>query len=246
MGLFTSHYFSITHQILVIVHVLSALLSIVVAPLVMWVKKGGKVHRQWGKVYFWGMFVANTTAIVLLFYRFNIFLLGVTVLSFYGAVTGYRVLYRKRPLSGSGPHWFDWSAAVVTLLTGLALLGWGVWAMLGNRPFGLPSGGNVPIILIIFPIIFGIIISSNAITDLRNFIQPSNDKQWWWYYHMDRMLGSYIGLTTALMVQQVGPRLPQNIAWVVWILPAVIGTVAISRWINSYKQQFARADHQAA
>ena len=69
---------------------------------------------------------------------------------------------------------------------------------------------------------------------------PSDDRNWWWYYHMDRMCGSYIALFTALMVQQVGPRLPSEIAWIVWIAPAVIGSPLIAMWIKKYRRKFAR------
>jgi hypothetical protein len=241
MGLFASEYFSTIHQILVVAHVLAAIFSLIVAPLVMSVKKGGRVHRQWGKAYFWGMFVTNIIALILLFYRYNVFLMGVTFLSFYGAITGYRVIYRKQSKTGRGVTWFDWGAAGVVIIAGIYLLTSGILAMLGYTRFiGIPSGGNVSFVFILLPLVFGIIITGNGWQDIQQFRQPITDRNWWWYYHMDRMLSSYIGLLTAFMVQQVGPRMSQNIAWIVWIAPAVIGTILISRWIGSYKQQFAR------
>lgn len=235
MNLFASNYFSQTHQILIILHVLAALVSLVMAPLAMWVHKGGYWHRQWGKVYFWGMTVANLSAIILLFYRFNLFLLGVTILSFYGALTGYRVLYRKR----EGGNWFDWGIALIATACALSLIGWAVVGLVTGDFLGIPHGTAVPSILIIFPIIFGGLILQGSITDIRLFLTPNTDRNWWWYYHMDRMLGSYIGLFTALMVQQVGPRLPEQIAWVVWIAPAVIGGVWSNWLIKQYRQKFS-------
>ena len=55
------------------------------------------------------------------------------------------------------------------------------------------------------------------------------------------MVSSYIGLFTALMVQQVGPRMPGNIAWVVWVAPMLIGSPLLSRWIAAYRRKFAGA-----
>lgn len=236
MNLFASHYFSQTHQVLVVLHVLAALLSLVMASLALWVKKGGQWHRQWGKVYFGGMTVANCSAFVLLFYRFNLFLLGVTILSFYGALTGYRVLYRKR----EGGTWFDWSIAILATLGGLALIGWSLLGLVTGEFLGVPYGTAVPTFLIIFPIVFGGFILQSSLTDIRLFLKPATDRNWWWYYHMDRMLGSYIGLLTALMVQQVGPRLPEQVAWVVWIAPAIIGGIWTSWLIKQYRQKLSQ------
>ncbi|MDQ3248950.1 MAG: DUF2306 domain-containing protein, partial [Chloroflexota bacterium] len=85
---------SALHAVLIVTHVLAALLALVIAPIAMATQKGGQNHRRWGKVYFWAMFVANGGALILLAWRFNIFLFGVTILSFYSALSGYRVIYR--------------------------------------------------------------------------------------------------------------------------------------------------------
>lgn len=238
MGLFSSHYFSLVHQTLVIIHVLGALLSLAVAPVAMIVQKGGRNHRRWGKIYFWGMFVTNISALILLTYRFNIFLLGVTIISFYGAIVGYRVLYRKRPQLGQGANWFDWGVSIITLAAGVMLIVWSVLAYFGTTLAGPPLGNDAPLVLVLLPLGFGLMILQNAATDLYRFIRPIQDRNWWWFAHMNAMLGSYIGLTTALMVQQVGPRLPANIAWIVWILPAILGTIGIGQWMSYYRRQF--------
>lgn len=238
MGLFSSHYFSILHQSFVYIHVLTALLSLVVAPVAMIVQKGGRSHRLWGKVYFWGMIVANLSAFILLTYRFNIFLLGVTIISLYGALFGYRVLYRKRPENGQGPIWFDWFLTIITLFAGIMLIIWSIAAFFGTTLAGPPLGNDAPLIIILLPLAFGSMITSSTIHDLYRLVRPVQDKNWWWYDHMNAMLGSYIGLTTALMVQQVGPRLPENIAWLVWILPGILGSVGISKWIGYYRRKF--------
>ncbi|MDJ0754851.1 MAG: hypothetical protein QNJ45_15105 [Ardenticatenaceae bacterium] len=231
-------YYDNLHLWLIFAHVLTAVISLMTGVWAMVVHKGGKTHRQVGKVYFWGMFVANFTAIVLLYWRFNLFLLGVTVLSFYAALTGYRVLYRKRPQNGRRATLFDWISAVAALLTGTALIVNSGLGLFGFGAFGIPPEAYGPSVVVILPIIFGSMVASSGYTDIKQFSQPISDKNWWWYYHMNRMLSSYIGLTTALMVQQVAPQLPGAVAWIVWILPAVVGTVGIVRWIRSYRRQF--------
>jgi hypothetical protein len=63
---------------------------------------------------------------------------------------------------------------------------------------------------------------------------------------MERMLGSYIALVTALMVQQVGERLPAGMAWIVWVAPAIVGTIATARWIAYDRAQYAPGEPAGA
>lgn len=237
-SLYASHYFSTVHLGLAILHVTAALVSLLVAPVAMVVSKGGKAHRQWGLVYFWGMVAVNSSALVLLVWRFNMFLFGITVLTLYAVVTGYRSLRRKRPQQGDNPTLLDWGLTYSALLVGAGLAVWGIATLLGLTKNFIPSGGSTAFILGLLPLIFGVGILQNVLVDLRMFRNPPTDRNWWWYYHMDRMLGSYLGLFTALMVQQVGPRLPESYAWIVWVAPTLIGTPLVSRWITHYRTKF--------
>ncbi len=241
-SLYASNYFSNWHFGFIVLHVSLALIALVVAPVAMAVVKGGKAHRQWGLVYFWSMIAVNGSALLLLTWRFNIFLFGITVLTLYSVVTGYRSLRRKRPtVAGQRPTWFDWSFAIVALATGTGLFGWGVATLLGFTATLIPDAEGMMVVMGILPIVFGAAVGQYALTDLRLYRRPPIDRNWWWYYHMERMVGSYIGLFTALMVQQVGPRMPGNIAWIVWVAPSVIGTLLLTRWIVYYRRKFAGA-----
>lgn len=249
-GLYASQYLSGVHFGFIALHVTAALISLVVAPVAMAVSKGGSAHRRWGLVYFWGMVTVNGSGLLLLTWRFNIFLLGITVLTLYQAVTGYRALQRKRPQQLATPHWFDWSFLLLALVTGAGLLLWGVATLLGWTAAWIPSGDGVWIIIGLLPLIFGSAILNNVLTDLRLMYTPPTDRNWWWYYHMERMVGSYIGLVTALMVQQVGPRLPESYAWIVWVAPVLIGSPLLARWMAYYRNRFEGkqrpvATHQA-
>ena len=245
MGLFSSQYHSIIHQALVILHVLTALFSLAMGPLAMILRKGGRNHNLIGRLYFWGMFTTNTTALILLTYRFNIFLLGVTVLTLYGAIMGYRAILRKRS-ADARPTSLDWAVSLGAGLSGISLIGWSVLALLGASIISLPLGPDTPLVLILLPLGFGVAITQAAVVDLKNYLRPSQDRLWWWFQHMNGMLGSYIGLTTALMVQQDGPRLPEGIAWVVWVLPVAFGTIGMNYWMNYYRARFAGGRQKAA
>ena len=236
--LYESHPLSHLHLVLIFTHITLGLIALLLGPVAMRAHKGGKNHRRAGKIYFWSMTAALLVAVVLLFFRFNVFLAGITALSLNGVVTGYRSLRRKRPQSGNGPAWFDWAFATVFLFCGFGLLGYGILTGAGLVAAWIPSGDGMFAILVILPIVFGVFILNDAITDIRILRTPPTDRNWWWYYHMSRMLGSYIALVTALMVQQVGPLLPGSVAWFVWIAPAAIGSPLIARWIGLYRRQF--------
>jgi uncharacterized membrane protein len=237
-SLYASPYFSSVHFAFIVIHVTAALISLGVAPVAMAVSKGGTAHRRWGLVYFWGMVTVNSAALLLLTWRFNVFLFGITILTLYQVVTGYRALQRKRPQQLAAPHWFDWSFLLLTLVTGAGLLIWGVATLFGLTNAWIPGGDGLWVVMGLLPLIFGGAILNNVLADLRLMRQPPADRNWWWYYHMERMVGSYIGLLTALMVQQVGPRLPDSYAWIVWVAPTLIGTPLLIRWIAYYRNRF--------
>ncbi len=204
--LYASDYFSNWHFGLIVLHVSLAVVALLVAPMAMAVAKGGKAHRRWGLIYVWSMVSVNSSALLLLTWRFNIFLFGITVLTMYSVVTGYRALQHKRPT------WFDWSFAGLVFLTGVALVGWGIATLLGLTAAFIPAADGMMILMGILPLIFGLLIGQDALIDLRCYRNPPTDRNWWWTYHMERMVGSNIGLFTTLMVQQVGPQMPDTYA----------------------------------
>lgn len=242
--LYASHYFSTIHYILIILHVTLAIVALIVGPIPMIARKGGVNHRLVGNIYFWSMLVSLLLAIVLLFFRFNVFLAGITALSLNGIVTGVRSLYRKRP-EKNNYLWLDYTVASAALLSGVGLLVFGILTATGILSALIPSG-NGGIVLTILPIVFGIFIVSDAVKDFKSLWRPSTDRNWWWYYHMERMLSSYIALSTALAVQQIGPRMPESIMWIAWVAPSAIGTPLIAIWIKQYKEKFSSKEPRVA
>ncbi len=218
--------------LLVVTHVAMGVTALLVAPVAMVVRKGGKAHRRWGWVFFWAMLVIFVTALALLAYRPNVFLFIISILSFYAVFSGTRSLRRKRPQRGQKATPLDWFGAAVALVAGAAFVLWGVLPLLGL------TAGEFPVSFSILGIVFGYFLAQMAVVDLRSFVTPSQDRNWWWYYHMDRMLSGYLAAVTAFMVQNVGPLLPGGLEWTVWVAPGVIGGVLVSRWIAYYKRLF--------
>ncbi|HYN87606.1 MAG TPA: hypothetical protein VER55_03705 [Ardenticatenaceae bacterium] len=215
-------------------HIGAGVTALLVAPVATITQKGGRSHRRWGKVYFWAMATIFGTALTMLVRRPSIFLLAVSVFSFYNALAGYRVLRRKRAETEAS-QLLDRAASAITLGAGIILMGWGGTLLLsanGSTPF---AGLGV---------VFGVLISQLGLEDLRALRPPSEDRNAWWYTHMARMLSSYIGVTTAFLVQTAAPRLvatgmPVGWVWIVWVAPAMMGVPAANIWINAYKKRFA-------
>lgn len=217
----------------VVLHVIAAVSAILVGLIPMIARKGGMLHNRAGLAYFWLMMFVCASGALLLFEVFNFFLAMITLFSGYAAFTGYRVLFRKKKPAGL----IDWVGTFISLAGGAAFMGWGILSLLGMIR-GLPTA------FALLGVGFGLFLVNDAFQDVRAYRNPPTDKRWWFFYHMDRMLGSYIALITALSVQTISPRLPVSIAWVVWIAPGVIGGFLISRWIRSYRQQFeSQAKH---
>jgi uncharacterized membrane protein len=207
------------------VHVLAGTLALVVAPIALLTAKGGLAHRRWGKVYFWSMAVVAASAIVVGYWRSILFLMLTAVFSFYAALSGYRVLYRKRPDLSQRPGALDWIAAGITLAASAALLILGI-----TRP--TPRFQQLSTVAIVF----GLVGLSLSGLDVWRFRSPPTERMAWWYKHMASMIGSYLAAVTAFSVVNFH-FLPTTVRWL-W--PTMIGTPLIAVWIAYYKVRFNR------
>ena len=205
------------------IHILAGTLALVVAPIALMTAKGGPTHRRWGKVYFWAMAVVAATAIVVGFWRSILFLMLTAVFSFYAALSGYRVLYRKRPDLGQRPGTLDWIAAGITLAASATLIILGL-----TKP--TPRFQALSTVAIVF----GFVGLAIAGLDVKRFVSPPDDKMAWWYKHMANMIGSYLAAVTAFSVVNFY-FLPTTVRWL-W--PTMIGTPLIAIWITYYKVRF--------
>ena len=93
---------------LLALHIACGAVAFLCAPVALATAKGGRVHRRWGKIYFWAMAGVAVTALVLSFALPIYFLAMVAVFSFYSAFAAYRVLYLKDMFKGARPKAVDW------------------------------------------------------------------------------------------------------------------------------------------
>lgn len=207
------------------IHIVAGALALVCGMLAMLVKKGGRVHKKSGMIYFTAMVIIFLTALPMSYYKSNWFLLMISVFSVYMTFTGYRGI-RIKDKKESGPLWFDWMILAVASIFGISML---VYAAIGWIQFG----SNFSIILGVF----GLVLSGMAWGDLQHFRRigrGSEKKMYWFLYHIGRMVGAYIATSTAFVTNnfQSLPMLVQ------WLGPTVIGVTAIFLWIRKYRRKF--------
>ncbi len=205
------------------IHILGGATALIIAPLAMATVKGGLWHRRWGKIFFGAMAEVAITATVMCWLRSGIFLFLIAIFSFYLALTGYRVLGRKKP--ADKPHLLDLLAAVAMALAGGGFIVLGVVASSGNERW--------------VRIIFGFISLLLGTLDIVHFFKPPRGKQAWLFVHMSRFLGAYVATVTAFSVVNF-QFLPYF--WR-WLWPTALGTLGIMIWRSYYKRRFKNENH---
>ncbi len=212
-------------QFLLYLHIAAGMLALVVAPIAMIVRKGGRQHRLWGKVYFGGMTVVTVTAIIISLYRPIPFLLMVAVFSYYFIVTGYRVLYLKQR-KGQQPMLLDWIISGVAATFNTGLIFWGIYSLFSG------DGSAFAWIALAFGVIGLLTVAQN----LRQFIKPEASREHWLLQHMGGMVGGYIATVSAFSAVNFD-FLPTLLRWL-W--PTLIGLPLLNIWTRSYKKKLSK------
>jgi len=210
-------------RLLLITHVIAGTISLVVAPIAMIVKKGGKQHRLWGKTFFWGMTIVFITGLSLSVITSNLFLFIIGVFTYYFIVSGYRALYRKMIHKSQVIPKLDWVIVIIAGLFNLGLLVLGILSLLSGSKSAFPY----------IMIVFGIIGIRFVYTDIRQFLSPPLVRHTWLYNHIGGMIGGYIAALSAFSATNL-VFLPTVLRWL-W--PTLVGVPVIILWIRYYQKQ---------
>jgi uncharacterized membrane protein len=178
--------------------------------------KGGRWHRQAGKVFVASLGVVVVTVFVLAAISptsFRVVLTLIAIFSGYLGFSGYRVLSRKRPPRTA--HLIDWMAAGTVILACLGLAAWGVRLFLDDNSFGIVMG------------VFGGIGITFGTMDLRLF---HGDSQEWMIPHLQRMIGAFIATVSAVSAVNLTPML----GVLAWLWPTILGVPLIVYLSNNY------------
>jgi uncharacterized membrane protein len=201
-------------RILLILHVGAGSLALITAGIALALTKGSPRHNAIGRIYFGAMVAVAVTAIPVSIIRPNALLFLVALFSAYMAYAGWR-LGRKARAVPSRPPFVEWAMLVVAI--GMIIYG------LVMAITGAPMGWAL--------VAFGGIGLQFAIEDIRNWSaeRPFAARI---QSHLQHMLGGTIATITAVLVQQIVPRLGEGNPWavVVWLSPTVIITPLIALW----------------
>ncbi|PSQ45604.1 hypothetical protein BRD17_01090 [Halobacteriales archaeon SW_7_68_16] len=179
--------------------------------------KGGRRHRQAGRLFLVSMGAVVGTVFVLVALdptSFRIILTLVAIFGGYLAFSGYRILARKRPSSDA--HVVDWVAAAAVILACGGLCVWGVSRILDGSSFGL-----------VMTVFAGIGIAFGTM-DMHSF--RSEDHGEWMIGHLQRMNGGFIATVSAVSAVTLTPA----IGILAWLLPTILGVPLIAYWSNKY------------
>ena len=194
---------------LLYLHILAGFISLGIAYVLLFIKKGNKRHKKLGMIYVYGMSTIFVTAIPLsLLGEFNPFLFVTAIFSFYLAFSGYR---QGRDRNGAREQ-IDKVLGVFITATSILFYSMAVSLYLIEDSMWITS------------VIFGSIALGMGINDFRrmkiverpDFYDRTN-------LHLNLMLAGTIATTTAFIVTLN----PFSIDWLNWVSPTIVGTPII-------------------
>lgn len=211
-------------NLLIYTHILAGITVLLLGMISFANRKGSKNHILIGRIYvgsMWWICLSGLSLIII--YRFSMFLLVISVMTFYASFSGLRILRRRKT---GRAEWYDWVVAVVTGLFGLTLIGYGISRIFLDQNY----------VLALLSGIFGAFASISAMQDIKFFFQKTKAQNSWWIrQHIGAMGGSYIAAITAFGVQNVH-KIPvdASISWLVWILPTIFLAPVLSLFKRRY------------
>ena len=199
---------------LLYLHILAGFISLGIAYVLLFMKKGNKRHKKLGIIYVYGMSTIFVTAIPLsLIGEFNPFLFVIAIFSFYLAFSGYR---QGRDRNGAREQ-IDKALGIFITATSILFYSMAVSLYLIEDSMWITS------------VIFGSIALVFSINDFRrmkiverpNFYDKTN-------LHLNLMLAGTIATTTAFIVTIE----PFSTLWLNWVAPTIVGTPIIIYFSN--------------
>ena len=209
-------------QFLLISHVLAGSIAIVSAFSAISTKKGSKNHIFLGRIYSLAMLYVVVGALALSLLRPNPFLFAIALFSGYLVWTGFRrARYKNSQLN---------KVDKFKVLAGFVI----VFLLIGYGSLVLISGKSIGIVLLFFGL--GLIIFT--VEDFMAIKKETYKSKFRIANHLQRMLGGTIATITAVLVQQIVPRIQntQIPELVVWIGPTLVLTPLITYWSKKILQ----------
>lgn len=192
-------------------------------------KKGRRLHRKAGRMYFWAMTAVFITGIIVAGFRFNRFLFLIAFLSYYSVFAGVRILKLKNLHKGQSPKWYDWTAGIVNALANVIFMALGLY-------YYFNSGNVAGSLLSIGFGVGGFLISC---VNLKPFVVRPNKAYHWYMAHIGNMMGGYIATVTAFISTMV-TRFDVMNPFIAFALPSLIGVPLLIFWQKRMEKSFQK------
>ena len=206
-------------KLFTILHIIAGSFALLSGPLAVGFKHGGKLHRIFGKIFFFAMMTVAVTATVVGLAHKNYFLFIVAVFSAYLVSTGYRILYLKKLHKEQKPEKIDLLISGIMFAFSIAFLLWGTYLALHKESFSV----------VFFT--FGIISFLLVRKDRKIFAAQNLEKSYWLFVHITKMIAGIIAAFTAFLVVNV----KFEPGFVVWVAPTLIGGLVIRYYTAHYR-----------
>lgn len=209
-------------QAVLILHIIAGSFALLSGPLAIAFKHGGKLHRLFGKIFFFAMMTVAISAVIVGLAHKNYFLFIVAIFSAYLVSSGYRILYLKKLHKEQKPQGIDYAISGTMLAFSIAFLIWGSYLAYHQQSFS--------IVFFTFGIISFILVRSD-----RNLFAAKNlEKNYWLFAHIKKMIAGIIAAFTAFLVVNV----QFQPSFIVWIAPTLAGGFVIRHYTKQYRQKF--------
>ena len=207
---------STLHKANILTHITAGSIALLIGAIALIVRKGGKLHKNTGKIFLICLTVVILTGLLGVFiFRRNSFLLVITVLSGYLGFSGYRTLQTR----SNKPKLIDITIALLSLLSVFYFL------------YYFKSIGMIWSPVIIYSTV-GYLVLIITYDFFRYLLPASAYLNLWLYEHILKMVSAFSGLLSAFS----GTVFPQYQPYSQF-LPSVFGTLmAIGFMIARYRK----------
>lgn len=209
----------IIYKTLLGLHIVSGFLALLCGLISVISKKGGKVHKVSGKIFFYAMLGVCFTSVYISVVKDNFFLLVVGIFSFYLNYFGFAAIKNK----SLRPKPVDWIVIIITAV---------------NCFFMIYSMNAV---LMVFGGIGFYAIIRNIRTSINILQNKEVSKLIWLKRHIGMMTGAFIATTTAfLVVNANGLEFLSLPPWFYWLLPTFCLVPLIVYYTKKYTEKGKR------
>ncbi len=183
------------------------------------VRKGGKVHKTWGKIFSVSMIISSVLSLIVACFpgHENMFLFLIGIFTIYMVLAGNRALTLKISIK-SKADLIDKSVSYIMLIIAFLMMILGIICLLKDNSLWK---------LYFF---FGSIGLFMTYRDFKAFKQFKTDNKVAVVSHIGRMVGAFITSVTAFIVAGLSIS---NL--VVWLLPTILGIPYIIFWTRKMK-----------